>query len=59
MWFYDLRDSIFNHLIIWMMKHCQCWAGVFYTACSRYYPNSVRCMFQSWDENERRKTNDS
>ncbi len=59
MWFYDLRDSIFNHLIIWLMKHCQCWATVFYTACSRYYPNEVRCLFQSWDESERKKEYDS
>lgn len=59
MWLYDLRDRIFNRLIVWLMTHCQCWATVFYTACSRYYPNSVKSMFQSWDEDERRKTNDS
>jgi hypothetical protein len=50
MWLYEIRDTIFNHLIVWMMKHCHCWAGVFYTACSRYYPNSVRGMFNSWNE---------
>lgn len=50
MWFYEVRDSVFNRLIVWMMKHCYCWAGVFYTACHCYYPNEVRNMFKSWDE---------
>ena len=57
MWFYEIRDTIFNHLIVWLMKHCHCWASVFYTACSRYYPDNVRTMFNSWDEYEKERGN--
>ena len=55
MWLYEIRDIIFNHLIVWMMEHCHCWADVFYTACSRYYPNTVRGYFNSWDEDMKKK----
>jgi len=50
MFFYYLRDDIFNWLIVWLMKHCCCYASVFYTACQRYYPNEVKCMYHSWAE---------
>lgn len=55
MWLYDIRNNVFNYLIIWMMKHCLCSAHVFYTACQQYYPNSVRVMFKSWDESIKEK----
>lgn len=48
--FYELRDAIFNRLACWLMKHCHCWSMVFYTACRRYYPANVKCMYESWAE---------
>ena len=46
--FYYWRDEICNKLIVWLMNHCHCYATVFYTACKRYYPKEVKCMYQSW-----------
>lgn len=48
--FYEIRDAIFNRLACWLMEHCHCWATVFYTACNRYYPDEVKCMYKSWAE---------
>ena len=42
--FFEMRNAIFNRVIIWMMKHCRCSCGVFYTACGCYHPASVRNM---------------
>ena len=56
MWFYELKNDIFNRLIVWMMKHCYCSATVFYTACERYYPKEVTAMYESWKISQRIKT---
>lgn len=48
--FYEIRDAIFNRLACWLMNHCHCWSMVFYTACRRYYPANVQCMYESWAE---------
>ena len=39
-----LRDDVFNWLIVWLMKHCYCYATVLYTAFTRYYPGEVKAM---------------
>ena len=45
-----LRDDIFNWLIVWLMKHCHCYATVLYTAFTRYYPKEVKAMYKNWAE---------
>ena len=45
-----LRDDIFNWLIVWLMKHCHCYATVLYTAFTRYCPGEVKVMYESWKE---------
>ena len=47
---YEIKEKIFNNLIVWLMNHTHCWATVFYTACRRYYPEEVATMYESWYE---------
>ena len=46
--FREIKESIANSLICWLMKHTHCHAGVFYTACHQYYPGEVKTMYESW-----------
>ena len=47
---YEIKEVVFNRLIVWLMNHCHCWASVFYTACNRYYKEEVVGMYESWKE---------
>jgi hypothetical protein len=47
---HEIKETIFNKLIVWLMNHTHCWSTVFYTACKRYYPGSVVAMYKSWYE---------
>lgn len=47
---HEIKETISNKLIVWLMNHTHCWSTVFYTACKRYYPGSVVAMYKSWYE---------
>lgn len=50
---HEIKETIFNKLIVWLMNHTHCWSTVFYTACKRYPARSVVTMYKSWYENHK------
>ena len=44
----DIRDTIFNKLMVWLMKHCTCHGSTFYALCEQYSFNCVSNLFNCY-----------
>lgn len=52
---HEIKEKIFNNLIVWLMNHTHCWSRVFYTACEQYYTKDVVAMYESWYEKAKKR----